>query len=174
MVEKYSYLALMKNPLENIFLVPNPSFTQYNSVKFLRRLFEETLPSYVMDLYLRLAGRRPLFVRLQGKIATAVLALEFFTSTEWTFTNDNVYKVIGEMNEVDNKLFNVDVRSLNWKLYVEQYCLGTKKYLLKEDMTKMSKCRNQLKMLTRARNAAFALIGAFILRFIVKRGATLK
>ena len=42
------------------------------------------------------------------------------------------------------KTFNVDVRDLNWRNYIEQYCLGTKKYLLKEDMSKMTKCRKDL------------------------------
>jgi fatty acyl-CoA reductase len=42
------------------------------------------------------------------------------------------------------QIFNLDVRELNWKSYLEQYCLGTKKYLLKEDMSKMSSCRRQL------------------------------
>ena len=48
------------------------------------------------------------------------------------------------MNETDNKIFNIDVRGLDWKKYVEHYCLGTKKYLLKEDMSKMNKCRKEL------------------------------
>ncbi len=42
-------------------------------------------------------------------------------------------------------MFNIDVRPLHWGNYMEQYCLGTKKYALKEDMTKMNKCRKELK-----------------------------
>ncbi len=41
-------------------------------------------------------------------------------------------------------MFNIDVKELHWKSYIEQYCLGTKEYALKEDMTKMTKCRKQL------------------------------
>jgi fatty acyl-CoA reductase len=48
------------------------------------------------------------------------------------------------MNEVDNKTFNVDVRELSWRNYIEHYCLGIKKYLLKEDMSKMANCRRKL------------------------------
>ena len=144
MLERYSFESLMKNPLENIFLVPNPRFTSYRLVKFVRHLFEETFPSYIMDLYLRLIHRKPLFVRLQSRIKKAVGTLEFFTSNQWEFTNDNIFKLTEEMNEVDNKIFNIDVRELHWKSYIEQYCLGTKKYLLKEDMTRMNTCRKQL------------------------------
>lgn len=41
-------------------------------------------------------------------------------------------------------MFNINVREINWKLYIENYCLGIKKYLLKEDMAKMDKCRKAL------------------------------
>ncbi len=44
------------------------------------------------------------FVRLQSRIKKAVETLEFFTSTQWEFTNDNVYKLHNEMNEVDSKV----------------------------------------------------------------------
>ena len=70
--------------------------------------------------------------------------LEFFTSTEWEFTNDNFLALISEMNEVDRKLFNIDVREINWKSYIEHYCLGTKVYLLKEDINKLNVCRKEL------------------------------
>lgn len=144
MVERYSYESLIKNPLENVFLVPDPRFTSYKSIKFVRHFIEEYMPSYIMDLYLKMMNKKTLFVRLQSRIQKAVETLEFFTSTQWEFTNDNSFKMISEMNEIDNKIFNVDVRELNWKNYIEQYCLGTKKYLLKEDMSKMGQCRRQL------------------------------
>lgn len=169
MVERFCKESLMKNPLENIFLVPDPKFTTHRSVKFVRQLFEETLPSYVMDLYLRLISRRPIFVKIQSKIKRAVETLEFFTSTEWEFTNDNVYKVINEMNETDNKLFNVDVREMSWRSYMEQYCLGTKKYALKEDMSKMSKCRRELSNLIRLKNLANCIIFAIFLKLVLFR-----
>lgn len=173
-LERDCHEALVKNPLENIFLVPNPAFTTYRLVKFVRNFFEEMIPSYIMDLYLRLASRRPLFVRLQSRIKKAVETLEFFTSTEWEFTNDNVFKLINEMNEVDNKMFNIDVKELHWKNYLEQYCLGTKKYALKEDMTKMNKCRKELKNLIRLRNIGYSILFTIFLKFAFFRSLSFK
>ena len=46
--------------------------------------------------------------------------------------------------QINNKNFSNSVKDLHWKSYIEQYCLGTKKYALKEDMTRMNKCRKQL------------------------------
>ncbi len=81
---------------------------------------------------------------MQTKLQKGVETLEFFTSTQWEFTNDNIYSIIDQMNEVDNRTFNVDVRDLSWKNYIEHYCLGIKRYLLKEDMSKMPNCRRKL------------------------------
>lgn len=60
MVEKYSIESLLKNPLENIFLIPNGHFTTFKSIKYVRHFFEELLPSYIMDFYLRLINKKPL------------------------------------------------------------------------------------------------------------------
>lgn len=173
-LERDCHECLTKNPLENIFLVPNPRFTTFRVVKFFRNFFEELIPAYIMDFYLRCASRKPLFVRLQGRIKKAVETLEFFTSTQWEFTNDNVYKLISEMNEVDNKMFNVDVKDLHWKSYLESYCLGTKKYALKEDMTKMSKCRKELKNLVKLRNIGYSIIFTVFLKFVFFRKLSFK
>jgi len=173
-LERDCHESLMKNPLENIMLVPNPRFTSFRLVKFVRSFVEQSIPSFIMDLYLRMANRKPMFVRLQKRIGKAVETLEFFTSTQWEFTNDNIYKLISEMNEVDNKMFNIDVKDLHWKSYIEQYCLGTKKYALKEDMTRMNKCRKQLANLIRLRNLGFSIVFAVVLKFVLFRGVSLK
>ncbi len=59
-LERDCHEYLVKNPLENIFLVPNPRFTTYRSVKFFRNVFEEMIPSYIMDMYLRLMSKKPM------------------------------------------------------------------------------------------------------------------
>lgn len=43
------------------------------------------------------------------------------------------------------QVFNFDVRQLNWLEYIENYVLGIKKYLLKEDMAGIPKAKQHLK-----------------------------
>lgn len=59
-VESCSALALIKNPFENVFMYPNPSFTNFKIVKQLRVFIEQLLPSYIMDLYLKLIHKKPM------------------------------------------------------------------------------------------------------------------
>ena len=50
-----------------------------------------------------------------------------------------------ELNETDTQIFNFDISDINWKTYIEEYCLGTKKFLMKEDMSNINACRRNLK-----------------------------
>lgn len=43
------------------------------------------------------------------------------------------------------QVFNFDVRQLNWLEYIENYVLGVKKYLLKEDMAGIPEAKQHLK-----------------------------
>lgn len=40
--------------------------------------------------------------------------------------------------------FNFDVRQLHWAEYMENYCLGTKKYVLNEEMSGLPAARKHL------------------------------
>lgn len=44
------------------------------------------------------------FVRIQKKIKKAVEILEFFTTKQWEFTNDNIFMLLDELNETDTKV----------------------------------------------------------------------
>jgi fatty acyl-CoA reductase len=175
MVEKHSIESLHANPLENIFLVPAGNFTQWRSLKFVRHALYEALPAYCMDAYISLCTKqRPMFVRLQAKLARGVETLEFFTSTQWEFTNDNIWAIQAEMNGEDRRQFNVDVTELSWASYIEQYCLGIKRYLLKEDMTRMVVCRRKLKNLIRIKNAMIFFAVALVAKGLFFRSVTFK
>ena len=125
-------------------VMPGPAFTTQPLVKKVRHSLEEYLPSVIMDFLMRLMHRKPSFCKLQSKVQKAVSILEFFTRTEWEFTADNLFLLLNEMNETDKLMFNIDIRDLNWENYLEQYCIGTKVFLLKEDLAKVSQVRQEL------------------------------
>jgi fatty acyl-CoA reductase len=77
------------------------------------------------------------FARLQEKISKAATILEFFTTHDWTYEFQNILNIEKEMSESDRKTFNIDVKEVDWKLYMDNYCLGIKRFLLKEDMSKV-------------------------------------
>ena len=70
----------------------------------MRTFFEQLIPAYVIDFLLLIGRKKPLFVRLQQKIKKAVVVLEYFTTKQWEFTNDNYLMIMKELNEADNKV----------------------------------------------------------------------
>jgi fatty acyl-CoA reductase len=84
-------------------------------------------------------------IKLQKKIRKGVETLEFFTQQQWEFTNDNLCQLMSEMSATDLKNFNFDVRKLIWPTYMEEYIIGTKKHVLKEDFSRIPKCREDIK-----------------------------
>ena len=83
-------------------------------------------------------------VGIQNKVKLALRSVEYFNSNQWEFTNDNIFMLKNELNEKDLKLFNFDLKSLNWQDYTEQYYLGIKKHLLKDDMNGIEKARRRI------------------------------
>lgn len=49
------------------------------------------------------------------------------------------------MSEEDKQQFNFDMRTLEWPKYIEYFCMGTKKYVMKEDLANLPAARRQIK-----------------------------
>lgn len=63
-------------------------------------------------------------------------------------------------------MFNFDVRQLNWLEYIENYVLGVKQYLLKEDISGILKAKEHLKKLQNMQylfNMALILLTCYLL-----------
>lgn len=90
-----------KYPLDNTLLPPQPYITLNRTWNKTRHVVEELLPAYLSDMYLKLAQKKPKFVRMQNKLCQAVEVLEYFISHKWVYTNDNVLKIKTEMNRAD-------------------------------------------------------------------------
>ncbi|XP_076450257.1 fatty acyl-CoA reductase 1-like [Babylonia areolata] len=168
-VERMSYEYFMKNPCNVVARIPNPRFTLSSMWKMLSMTFDHLLPAYIMDGYLRLIGKKPMFVKIQDRLWKAVGTLEFFTSRQWNFRNDNVFMLLSKMSYEDKKTFPFDPRSIDWARYMENYCLGAKQFVLKEEISELPKARISLQRLQRIQQV-LKVVGAVLLwRLLVKR-----
>lgn len=84
-------------------------------------------------------------VRVQKKFKKAISVLEFFTTHEWKFHSTNVRNLLLKLNEHDRKLFNFDVKQVNWKKYIDNYVEGIRLYILKEDPESSHKAKINLR-----------------------------
>lgn len=71
--------------------------------------------------------------KIQDKLSKAAKCLEYFTTNEWKFEDDNVRNLTLSLSDSDRKEFCFDVTKIDWDVYIENYVLGIrrfKKYIL--------------------------------------------
>lgn len=168
-LEVFGRAAFEINPFANPFFLPDANFTSNRLVKFSRVLFEQLIPAYTIDFFLTLIRKKAFFVRIQKKISKAVEILEFFTTKQWEFTNDNIFMLLDELNETDTKLFNFDIKELDWRSYIETYCLGTKIHLMKEDISKIGECRLKIAKMKRIKKIVLGGLFIIFFKFVLMR-----
>jgi len=168
MFQDYPKEHFLSNPYAKMLRVPNPRFTLNTFWRDTWWFFEQIIPAYAMDTFLRISGKRPMFVKMQDRLSKAVTTLEFFTSNEWQFHNDNMFMLMSKMTEEDKAKFSFDARCINWKKYVTNYCFGVQQYVLKEE-SNLPKARIALQRLQRINTFLKVLGGVLVWRLLVKR-----
>ena len=58
--------------------------------------------------------------------------LSYFSTQEWTITNDNVWYLWNKLPDKDKKMFDFDLNNIDWQQYYHQHCVGIRKFILKE------------------------------------------
>lgn len=95
-----------------------------------------TAPAAAMDIIRIAQGRRAKLVSGSNKLYTVISQLAPFTSHQWQFLADNVdTKLLASLSEEDKKIFQIEVRDIDWDTYVMTIAKGLVRFLLKEELT---------------------------------------
>lgn len=78
------------------------------------------------------------------KVHRSIEALEHFTTNEWTWKTENFERLVNSLNAVDRDKFFIDIQRIDWKSYMENYILGVRYYLLREDPSTIPNARKKL------------------------------
>ena len=65
-------------------------------------------------------------------------AISYFCTRQWKFSNQNVQQLWSVISEEDRKIFDFNICSLNWDLYLGEGMNGVRNFLLKDDPNKFS------------------------------------
>ncbi|ELT90499.1 hypothetical protein CAPTEDRAFT_100698, partial [Capitella teleta] len=111
--------------------------------KMLRRLFdvEGRVRMTILDLLLRINGKKPKLVNLHKKALKGADVLAYFTGNEWDFESENLDALFNNISSEDRANFNFDIKAIRWGEYLVHYCQGTKQYALKDNSHDMAKIR---------------------------------
>ncbi|XP_013781053.1 putative fatty acyl-CoA reductase CG5065 [Limulus polyphemus] len=146
-IEKLAYPFVVKHPSMQVFRYPGGSFKHYWWLNSICEMVEHNIPAYFVDFLARLTGYKPGLVALYKKLHRAVHILEYFTTNEWTFHCNNVLMLLDQLEGKDKETFSFDVRPIKWAPYMENYVLGVRKFILKEDESTLPAARRKLQRL---------------------------
>ncbi|XP_020501160.1 fatty acyl-CoA reductase 1 isoform X1 [Labrus bergylta] len=168
-VEHHVISTFKRNPLEQAFRRPNVNLTSNHLINQYWIAVSHKAPAFLYDLYLRLIGREPRMMKTITRLHKAMMVLEYFTSHSWVWNNDNLSMLMAQLSLEDKKVFNFDVRQLHWAEYMENYCMGTKKYVLNEELSGLPAARKHLNKLRNIRYTFNTVLVVLIWRVFIAR-----
>ena len=68
----------------------------------------------------------------------------FFALRQWHFVNENFIPLQDQLSAADRQTFNFDVREIDWQSYSEDYCMGIRRYILKDQDITIPAARTSL------------------------------
>ncbi|KAK9505236.1 hypothetical protein O3M35_009331 [Rhynocoris fuscipes] len=169
--ESITYQHLLTYPSKDLYWYPGGSFKNSRFLNNLDIILYQKLPAYIIDSIAWLTGRKPIMLRIQDKIIRAMRIIEFFTTREFLFTNENTMELIDFLHDEDRIEFDFDVRKINWVTYLEAYVVGLRNFILKEDATSLPEARANLRrmyILHRSTQLLFLFITCWLVMFRMK------
>ncbi|GFG33605.1 hypothetical protein Cfor_03159 [Coptotermes formosanus] len=84
-------------------------------------------------------------VNVQRRIQGGLDILQYYTTKQWVFRNENLKTLPQGLTEEDKQTFYTDIKVVDWDDYIKNFVLGTRRYLLKDDPATLPKARRRLK-----------------------------
>ncbi|KAJ8958415.1 hypothetical protein NQ318_002197 [Aromia moschata] len=142
-----SFKYMRKHPFSSVSWYPDGTVTASRTLNTVNRYLLHWLPAYIMDSAVWLTGGKPIMVRIQDKLDKAATCLQYFTTQEWQFDDENVRTLVTTLSEVDRREFSFDVAKIDWENYIENYILGIRRFIFKEDQASIPKARRHVSRL---------------------------
>ncbi|XP_074034259.1 fatty acyl-CoA reductase wat [Leptinotarsa decemlineata] len=127
-----------------LFMIKNKYV--YDFMKFLLH----TIPAYLIDAMLIISLRKPRMKKIYSQVDKTSNVLQYFLLREWGIDNDNVKELWSKLSTEDRIVFNFDIDSIDIENYFRNMAICLKKFILKEDITKLDlhrKRHDRLKIL---------------------------
>uniref|UniRef100_A0A146M6I1 Fatty acyl-CoA reductase n=2 Tax=Lygus hesperus TaxID=30085 RepID=A0A146M6I1_LYGHE len=135
------------NPFEIMLWYPNGNTYKSKTIHDLNVIFFHWLPAYFIDFLLLIFGQKTFMLRVQRKVQDGLDVLQYFTTREWKFKNDQLLKMRSKMDPADRKIFNIEFESVSMIPYLTNCILGARHFILKEDPKSLPRSRVLLKVL---------------------------
>lgn len=143
-IEDTAYPLIIRHPSQKVLRYPGGSFKSSSILNNISIKLEHSLPAYFIDMLAWMFGYKTQFVSMVHRMERAAGFLQYFTTKEWTFQCKNLINLRNQQSPKDKEIFDFDVRPIEWTPYLENYVLGVRKYILKEDESTLPAARRKL------------------------------
>ncbi|XP_076255528.1 putative fatty acyl-CoA reductase CG5065 [Rhynchophorus ferrugineus] len=131
-------------PLSDVNWYPGGYITSSATVNIIKQYAYHYAPAYVLDFATWLAGGKPIMLKIHSKLNKAATCLEYFTTHQWKFDDENVRELNFTLNDADRTEFCFDVAKIDWNNYLENYILGIRRFIFKEEISSIPKARKHM------------------------------
>lgn len=151
-IENEMIIPVRKYPLDgnSNMWYPGGSFKSSVIYDFICRVLLHYVPAHLVDFGMRLVGKKPFMVYVANKIKKGCDVLKHFANKQYEFGNRNLLKLRSDLEQTDEaslQAFDFDLSSFDWTSYFDDYCLGTRHFLLKNKPESMEASRFRMKLL---------------------------
>ncbi|XP_070505220.1 putative fatty acyl-CoA reductase CG5065 [Chironomus tepperi] len=94
--------------------------------------FLHYLPAYWMDFAAKLFGKKPRALKSHQFIFKSYGDVRFASVVPYIFRTSNYKNVTKLMSPAEQKIFNFDPKTINWKTYMVDYYYGIKNFILRD------------------------------------------
>ncbi|XP_050598536.1 putative fatty acyl-CoA reductase CG5065 [Bombus affinis] len=92
------------------------------------------LPAFVIDIFLRLRGSKPIMMKFLKSSYKLFTSVTYFTTNEWTFQRENCSDLARKVKMLnDSDMVKLDLGDMNWEKYIAIYLMGIRKFILKQE-----------------------------------------
>ncbi|EEB14253.1 male sterility domain-containing protein, putative [Pediculus humanus corporis] len=162
---------LQKNPLSGAFWYPGGDCFSNRLMHKLVVLSSHAFPAYFLDTFYRLVGKKPIMVKMYQKLEKARQCLEYFGNQEWRFRDDNVQELNSILSPEDRKTFPFDVSQIDWPKYLQDYVLGIRRFIFKENPSSIPTARKSIQKLYWIHRLVQICSLMFVLRGVIMRSS---
>ncbi|KAF2898636.1 hypothetical protein ILUMI_07546 [Ignelater luminosus] len=140
-------MYLHKFPLKSAVWYPHLKFLPSVTWFRISAIFVHIIPALILDTVTRIAGGRPILMKLHRNVNNSLGRLEKFIFTEWSFPADKTIQLQKWLLPEDQINFNVEIKDLTWPEYFDSLAIGVRRYLNNEKMSNIQAARGKDTML---------------------------
>ena len=161
-------------PYEHAFRRPNLSVTSHSLLHDSYVFFSHLIPAYLADFGLKLIGHQPHIVNIYKNLHRILLSLESFSIRgEIQCSYNSLHSLRQYVTETNNSTeFYFDIRALHWPTYIESYLIGTKRYILNEDIHCLNNAQRHLNNLRNIRWTFNTIVLVLLWRIFISKRPT--